>query len=190
MNEKELKISAKNARSAYRYTDGKGKELLESLFGKEVLISNDIRDDIQTFEDAIEVLGDHNQAVIDYYAITDVISAENLIALYQLRVIAEALNEGWRPKFNSQESRFHSWFRIYTKNEYEALSENTKKLCRIVNHSRIHRFPSDCFAFASEQGAATHSCVYSEAGLVFRTIDLANYCGTQFIDIWEKYLFA
>ena len=187
MNEKELKISAKNARIAYRNADEKGKKMLECLFGKEIF-AQDIKDRVKTFTDALRVLG--TPLISDDYFKEQEKFGDDVVAMLKLRVIAEALNEGWRPKFYSQELYFYPRFHIYTKNEYETLDKNTKELCHIINHSHIHRFPTNCFAFACEWSIALRSCVYSDPGLVFRTMDLADYCGTQFIDIWEKYLFA
>ena len=124
--DKELKISAENALAAYNNTDANGRELLEHLFGKEIF-AQDIKDKVKTFEDAVAILGNDNQAVIDYYAIADKTCTDDILAFAKLRVIAEALNEGWKPKFDGDECRYYPWFYIYTKKEYEELDEDEKK---------------------------------------------------------------
>lgn len=186
---KELKISVENARAAYDNTDANGRELLEHLLGKEVF-TQDIKDRVKTFEDAVKVLGNDNQAVIDYYAVADKTCTEDILAMCQLRVIAEALNEGWRPKFDGDECRFYPWFYIYTKKEYEELDEDEKKECRVVGRSGHNANAGGGVAFAGAYVASSFSNAGSGSRLAFKTRELAEYCGKQFIEIWEKWLFA
>ena len=186
---KELKISVENARAAYDNTDANGRELLEHLLGKEIF-AQDIKDRVKTFEDAVKVLGNDNQAVIDYYAVADKTCTEDILAMCQLRVIAEALNEGWRPKFDGDECRFYPWFYIYTKKEYEELDEDEKKECRVVGRSSLNAGAYGGVACASANRASSYSGTYDGSRLAFKTRELAEYCGKQFIEIWEKWLFA
>lgn len=189
MNNKELKTSAEKALAAYNNTDANGRELLEHLFGKELFAPKDIKERVKTFGDAVAVLGNDNQAVIDYYAVADKTCTEDILAMCKLRVIAETLNEGWQPTFAEDETRYYSWFYIYTKQEYEGLDEDEKKECRVVGRSYRHAGAHGGVAYAY----ASHASSFSSAGvgsrLAFRTRELAEYCGKQFIDIWGKYLF-
>lgn len=187
--DKELKISAENALAAYNNTDANGRELLEHLFGKEIF-AQDIKDKVKTFEDAVAILGNDNQAVIDYYAIADKTCTEDILAFAKLRVIAEALNEGWKPKFDGDECRYYPWFYIYTKKEYEELDEDEKKECRVVGRSHVNAIASGGVAYAFANVASSSSSSNGGSRLAFKTRELAEYCGKQFIDIWEKFLFA
>ena len=183
MNEKELKISAENARRAYKYTDDKGKKLLECLFGMENFAMDDIRERIKTFEDAITVLGNDNQTVIDYYKLADANIAEDILAFARLRVITEALNEGWHPQYKGEKS-YYVWLSVFSKSEYDELSEREKK-----NYYKSNVNNNDVYLFVTYASvlAIVHSSSFC---LAFKTKELAKYCGEQFIDIWEKYLFA
>lgn len=135
---KELKISAENALAAYNNTDANGRELLEHLFGKEIF-TQDIKDKVKTFEDAVAILGDEHPLVAQFRVIESSFKeADNnlhLFAYARLVIIAEALNEGWKPKFDGDECRYYPWFYIYTKKEYEELDEDEKKECRVVGRS-------------------------------------------------------
>lgn len=186
---KELKISAENALAAYNNTDANGKELLEHLFGKEIF-AQDIKERVKSFEDAVAILGNDNQAVIDYYAIADKICTEDILAFAKLRVIAEALNEGWRPKFDGDECRYYPWFYIYTKAEYEELDEDEKKKCRVVGRSSSYAYANGGVACAHALYASSYSNSSNGSRLAFKTRELAEYCGKHFIDIWERFLFA
>ena len=187
--DKELKISAENALAAYNNTDANGRELLEHLFGKEIF-AQDIKDKVKTFDDAVAILGNDNQAVIDYYAIAVKTSTEDIIAFAKLRVIVEALNEGWKPKFDGDECRYYPWFYIYTKKEYEELDEDEKKECRVVGRSHNNAGAHGGVVFSSANYASSFSNTTIGSRLAFKTRELAEYCGKQFIDIWERFLFA
>lgn len=186
---KELKISAENALAAYNNTDANGRELLEHLFGKEIF-AQDIKDKVKTFEDAVAILGNDNQAVIDYYAIADKTCTEDILAFAKLRVIAEALNEGWKPKFDGDECRYYPWFYVYTKAEYEELDEDEKKECRVVGRSSNNAYANGGVVYVFANDASSYSSTNTVSRLAFKTRELAEYCGKQFIDIWERFLFA
>lgn len=187
--DKELKISAENALAAYNNTDANGRELLEHLFGKEIF-AQDIKDKVKTFEDAVAILGNDNQAVIDYYAIADKTCTEDILAFAKLRVIAEVLNEGWKPKFDGDECRYYPWLYIYTKKEYEELDEDEKKECRVVGRSYNDANAHGGVVYSGASNASSSSNAYFGSRLAFKTSELAEYCGKQFIDIWERFLFA
>ena len=160
------------------------------MFGKDMFQPKDITERVKCIEDAIKVLGSGNQAVIDYFALCDAPLSEDIIAFAKLRVIAEALNEGWKPKFDSEEYRYYPWFYIYSKDEYDALSEEEKKSCRVVGRSYSNSSADGGVALAHADIASSNSYSYSGSRLAFKTRELAEYCGRQFIDIWVRFLFA
>lgn len=190
---KELKISAENALAAYNNTDANGRELLEHLFGKEIF-AQDIKDKVKTFEDAVAILGDEHPLVAQFRVIESSFKeADNnlhLFAYARLVIIAEALNEGWKPKFDGDECRYYPWFYIYTKKEYEELDEDEKKECRVVGRSGASAHANGGVVFAVADYASSYSSTLVGSRLAFKTRELAEYCGKQFIDIWEKFLFA
>lgn len=192
--EKELKISVENAKAAYDNTDAKGRELLEHLFGKEIFAPKDIKERVKTFEDAVAILGQEHPLVAQYRMIESSFKeADNnlhLFAYARLVIIAEALNEGWKPIFDGEECRYYPWFYIYTKEEYEELSEDEKKECRVVGRSNNYASAYGGVACAGAGNASSSSGTYVGSRLAFRTRELAMYCGKQFIEIWENWLFA
>lgn len=191
--DKELKISAENALAAYNNTDANGRELLEHFFGKEIF-AQDIKDKVKTFEDAVAILGDEHPLVAQFRVIESSFKeADNnlhLFAYARLIIIAEALNEGWKPKFDGDECRYYPWFYIYTKKEYEELDEDEKKECRVVGRSVSNAHAGGGVVYAYANGASSYSYTSLGSRLAFKTRELAEYCGKQFIDIWEKFLFA
>ena len=183
---KELKISAKNALAAYNNTDAKGKELLEHLFGKEIFAPKDIK----TLADAMEALGQGNTLVEEYIAVRDKLHTDtgDLITYLKLRIIVAALNEGWEPQFTTDEYRYYPWFYLYTKEEYDKLDDETKGRCVLRSGSVTN---ASCgFVRCCAYYDASGSSAADGSRLAFKTRELAEYCGKQFIEIWEQWLFA
>ena len=187
--DKELKISAENALAAYNNTDANGRELLEHLFGKEIF-AQDIKGRVKTFTDALRVLGTPEELISDDFFKEQEKLGEDVVAMLKLRVIAEALNEGWRPKFDDDECRYYPWFYIYNKAEYEELDEDEEKECRVVGRSSSYASAYGGVVYTYASGAISSTGAYNGSRLAFKTRELAEYCGKQFIDIWEKFLFA
>ena len=150
----------------------------------------DIKERVKTFDDAVAILGNDNQAVVDYYAIADKTCTEDILAFAKLRVIAEALNEGWKPKFNGDEYRYYPWFYIYTKEEYEELDEEEKKACRVVYRGCSYAGANGGVSYAIAVSVASYASAIVGSRLAFKTSELSKYCGKQFIDIWIDYLFG
>lgn len=186
----QINIQTNNVLDAYKNASNEQKELLENLFGKDIFKPKEIKERVKTFEDACEVLGNDSQTVADYYALADAVGAEDIIAFAQLRVIAEALNEGWKPVFDGESCRYYPWFYIYSKEEYEKLDDEKKAECRFVGRSSSNSDAYGGLVCAYTYNASSGSGTRSGSLLSFKTRELAEYCGKQFIDIWEKFLFA
>lgn len=153
----------------------------------------DITDRIKTFTDACSALGDNHPLVSQYYRAIAAFKyepmTEDLLAYLKLRIICEALNEGWKPKFNSDECRYYPWFYLYSKYEYEKLNEDEKNSCAAsCSYSKSNANVSHLYAGAS--GSASVSNSIRSSRLALKTRELAEYCSKQFINIWCNYLFG
>lgn len=181
--EKEFKISAYDALKAYKNADNYGKKILEDLFGKE-FYKIDIKERVKCLEGAITALGMENQAVKDYYAIARKTSAKDIVAFAKLRVIAEALNEGWIPNSDIWMGNYYTSFLLYTKEEYEKLEDKKKMECLVICRSDKENI------YAEVDSKLAVSYVDSDNKISFKSRELARYCGWQFFDIWKDYLFG
>lgn len=164
---------------AYEKCDDYGKEILEGIFGKEVFSTN-ITDKIKTFVDAVEILGIDNQKVKDYLDLDNRKCAKDIIAFARLRIIAEALNEGWKPKYDILDESYYTSFDFITEEEYEKLNENEKKKCLIFS------LPNKEIKIAIVSSKLSVTCEAFKISLKSR--ELAEYLGKQFIGIWKDYL--
>lgn len=166
---------------------------MTKAFGEEALKSQDIKERIKTFEDAVNAIGEDHPLVAQYKTINSAFKeADNnlhLFAYTRLAIIAEALNEGWRPEYTEDEYRYYPWFGLYTQEEYDDMDDEDKERCRFVGRSS---YSANAYGGLVYAGAGSGSA-YSHAGigsrLAFKSRELAIYCGKQFIEIWINYLF-
>lgn len=178
--ESQFKITDK-VLEAYERCDDYGKEILEGIFGKEAFMT-DIKDKVKTFIDAVEILGRNNQTVNDYYDIANNTCAKDILAFAKLKVIAEALNEGWKPKYDIFDGSYYTSFEVINEEEFERLKENDKKKCL------VYSLPDKEIIFAIVSSKLSIACEAFKIPLKSR--ELAEYLGQQFLDIWKDYIFG
>ena len=138
--------------------EGKKAEWVNSVL---TLVDDDVKVRIKTFEDACNELGENHQYVRAYreWMRISYVECEDVAAYMKLRIITAALNEGWEPQFVKGELRWYVWF------------------SKCVGH-----------VFAHANGAGSNSYADHGVRLAFRTKELAEYCGKQFLYIWADYL--
>ena len=166
-----------------------------------VLVDEEVKDDrpvterIKTFEDACVALNKRAEAgdetagdlLADYESNRDNILCKEMLACMKLFIIVAALNEGWEPKFEKDEYRYYPWFRLYTKDEYEELSEEEKG--RAVLRSGNNANASFGVACVNASNASSYSYAVYGARLAFRTSELALYAGEQFAEEFVDFIF-
>lgn len=172
----------------------------QEVGGKTVLVMVDEKDNrpvaerIKTFEDACNELGADHPMVSVYDALVTRANGEqslaewmgkDVVAFLKLRIITEALNEGWHPKFTEDEYRYYPWFYIYTKEEYDNFSEEEKRRCV----GRASHDANGGLVYSSADSASSYSNTSFGVRLAFSNRDLAEYAGRQFIDIWADFVF-
>ena len=174
----------------------------QEVGGKTVLVMVDEKDNrpvterIKTFEDACNELGEDHPMVSVYDTLVTRANGEqslaewmgkDVVAFLKLRIITEALNEGWHPKFTEDEYRYYPWFYIYTKEEYDNFSEEEKRRC--VGRAGSSASAHGGLVFSDANVASSYSNARYGVRLAFSNRDLAEYAGKQFIDIWADFVF-
>ena len=166
---------------------------MTKAFGEEALKPQDIKERIKTFEDAVNAIGEDHPLVAQYKAITNAFKEDDnnlhLFAYTRIAIIAEALNEGWRPEYTENEYRYYPWFGLYTQEEYDDMDDEDKERCRFVGRSYNYAVANGglVYAYADYGSAVSYTNIGSR--LAFKSRELAIYCGKQFIEIWINYLF-
>lgn len=117
---------------------------------------------VKTFEDACEVLG--IAPLLPDFAGTHSDHQKSLIAHYKLIIIAEALNEGWKPDWsNGKWDKYYPWFDMDDESS-----------------SSSGRFSFDFSVYwRSTSNVGSRLC--------FKSSELARYAGTQFEDLYREY---
>ncbi len=147
-----LEITRQAAIKAHDEASTKGKTLLENLFGKRVF-QKDIKERIKTFDDVIRELGDDPE---EFKNAISIMEEPDEIAYVKLKLIAEALNEGWTPDWSNGE--FDKWYPWFDMNDSSSAGR---------------------FSFGVAGSLGSRSLVGSR--LCFKSKGLATYAGTR---IW------
>jgi hypothetical protein len=156
---KTTQLTDQNVRTLYSIAPDKGKQILESAYGKE-FFSQKITDRVKTVEDAIDILGEQPENIkmlLAYNGIDkDMIAAQTFI---KLTLIARALNQDWKADWtDSNQTKWFPWF----------------------EHS------ASGFRFDGSGYGGTIARTPSR--LCFASSELAAYAGKQFIDLYNQFL--
>lgn len=132
-----MEIKIENAKAALKTADESVKKVLLALLPelKETEAQTDanrpITERVKTFEDACRELGEDHPFVLAYQNTNlrdPEVAEENrdILAYMKLRIIAAALNEGWKPQFTEDEWRWYPWFTLWTEEELSEKSDEWK----------------------------------------------------------------
>lgn len=191
MNNETMSVKRENLLNAYKNANEEQKSFLENLFGMETFKPKDIRERIKTFADALHELGNDNPLVLAYQNTnlrdSDVApDNKDIIAYLKLRIIVAALNEGWEPQFIPGERRWAPYFLLYTKEEIDEMDEEVK--ARVVYRSNSYAYASGGVSYAVAFHDSASVFAYFGSRLAFKSEELADYAGTQFIDIYADFM--
>lgn len=185
-----MEIKKENLVAAYNTADESGKKMLQALFPEaqfetpQTADNRPVTERIKTFADAAKAVGINDpEDWEDGYSDVE----PDILAYFKLRIIVQALNEGWKPQFTTEEWRYYPWFWLYTEQEIEDMDEDEKNDRRMMNTGD---YVTDYAGFASAPSSHVPSSAHAHFGsrLCLKTPELATYCGKQFIGIWADYL--
>lgn len=188
-----MEITQKQIDAAYAVASPEQKKVLDALFGKEEVKDNrPVTERIKTFEDAVNELGDDNPLVVLYNNFLEELpnidenTDGDVLAYLKLRIIVAALNEGWEPKFVKGEYRWAPWFSLLTNEEIDKMDDEDKeKVCRVVGRSSVNALANGGLVCSYACYASSHSHTSLGSRLAFKTSELAEYAGKQFIEIYR-----
>lgn len=119
----------------------------------------DVRDRVKTFADACKELGLDVEGEIPWIEpCNDRHRGTN--AMSKLQIIAEALNESWKPDWD--DSNQYKWFPYFR--------------------------PGSGFCFSRTGYDYTYTCAAVGSRLCFKTEELAEYAGKQFEELYKELL--
>lgn len=198
MTTENITISKDFLLNAYRKAEPAQKELLKELFGADTFAIN-VMDRVKTFQDAVVELGNDNPLVKQYnqfYSEFGDMMDTDIIAYLKLRIITAALNEGWEPQYKKDEYRYYPFFILLSKKEYDELKDDEWKRC--VGRSGVSTAAGCGLVYADTDSGivcggahsdSLYSHSYGDVRLTFKTRELAEYAGKQFLKIWADFVF-
>lgn len=120
-----------------------------------------IMERIKTIHDAVAELGEYDVEVIEFLKLEKAGIGGHILFYQKAVVIAKALNEGWLPNWNdSNECKYFPWFNM----------------------------GSSSGGFSFNYCAYWYTNSYVGSSLCFKSHELAEYAGKQFIEIYEKFM--
>lgn len=153
-----IEIKKENVLKAYKKANQTGKDLLENLFGKNVIQAK-ITDRIKTIDDACNELG-INTSIFENMADIDGVEDSGSIDFLKATIITKALNEGWKPNWeDTSEYKWFPWFKM-----------------------------KSGFGFSGSDCTYAYSNTHVGSRLCFKSEELATYAGKQFESIYKNYL--
>lgn len=145
-----LTINKTDFLNAYKKATGAVKTSLAKLVPTEVL-NGKITDKVKSFEDACKVL----KMKVPVFAKTD---SKDEVAFRKLKVIIQALNEGWKPNWkDSNEYKYYPWWDM-----------------------------DGGFSLFFVRGL--FRCTYVPSCLCFKNEELAQYAAKQFLSIYKDFI--
>lgn len=186
MNNETMNVKRENLLNAYKNANDEQKAFLENIFGAETFKPKDIRERIKTFHDAYCALGNEHPFVIAYEKFVNEYDADecDVTTFLKLRIIVAALNEGWEPQFIPGEYRWAPYFVLYT--EIDEMDEETKARVVFRSSSSADAYGGVSYAYAGSDSA--YVSAYIGSRLAFKSEELAEYAGKQFIDLYADFM--
>lgn len=156
---------------------------------------------IRTMTDVLEELGSDHPLVAQYRHFLDTTDPEQrddyTATVLQLRMICEALNEGWHASAKPDEWRYWPWFCLYKSKEdaeryklsYEEIIEVPEAVRGVLFGGAADNGSYAGFVYADTYGALSYAFAYVGSRLCFKSSELAMHAARHFHDLWMKYYF-
>jgi len=189
-----IEFSKEALADIYANCNAAGRKAIRNELGDKLSEILPVTTRVKTLDDAIAELGDDNPAVKAYRSIKYGYSISekdpetaDIIAYATLRVITEALNEGWKPQFTQGERRWYAWYDLISKEDLDEMSEEEK--CRVVGRANFNAYAYGGLVYSYAYNVSTFSSTYFGSRLAFKNEELAEYAAKQFIDIYADFCF-
>lgn len=187
-----LELTSDQLVAIYRGSNIESRKAIKEALGDKFSTELPIQERIKTFEDAMAELGDEHPAVRSYNSVKYGYAADkepDIMAYLKLRIITTALNEGWTPQFTKDERRWYAWYDLLDKEDLDDMTEEEKKERRVVGRASSNANANGGLVFSNAYGASTYSGTVVGSRLAFKSEELAEYAGKQFIEIYADFCF-
>ena len=191
-----IEFSDEQLVALYRTGGDEARKAIKEALGDEFSELIPVTKRVQTLDDAVRELGDDQPAVKAWRSIKYGYSVSekdpdtaDIMAYVTLRVITEALNEGWKPQFTEGERRWYAWYDFLTKEEVEGMSDEEKEERRVVGRANNNAFANGGLVYSYAYSVSAVSSTNNGSRLAFKNEELAEYAAKQFGDIYADFCF-
>lgn len=191
-----IEFSDEQLVALYRTGGDEARKAIKEALGDEFSELIPVTKRVQTLDDAVRELGDDQPAVKAWRSIKYGYSVSekdpdtaDIMAYVTLRVITEALNEGWKPQFTEGERRWYAWYDFLTKEEVEGMSDEEKEERRVVGRANNNASAYGGLVYSGAGLVSTRSYAFFGSRLAFKNEELAEYAAKQFGDIYADFCF-
>lgn len=191
-----IEFSDEQLVALYRTGGDEARKAIKEALGDEFSELIPVTKRVQTLDDAVRELGDDQPAVKAWRSIKYGYSVSekdpdtaDIMAYVTLRVITEALNEGWKPQFTEGERRWYAWYDFLTKEEVEGMSDEEKEERRVVGRAYNYANAYGGLVYSNAYNVSTNSYTNFGSRLAFKNEELAEYAAKQFGDIYADFCF-
>lgn len=143
---RQLVITDEKAKELYKTASAEFKSVLEETFGKDFFVE-DIRDKVKTIPDSIRIYRINHSDVAGITVYLSKGHTRYVRAFISALAIAEALNEGWEPDWNSSDAKYKI---VSYRNNIQSTYDNSQNNGMIYFKSKelaeyfIKQFPDIC----------------------------------------------
>ena len=191
-----IEFSDEQLVALYRTGGDEARKAIKEALGDEFSELIPVTKRVQTLDDAVRELGDDQPAVKAWRSIKYGYSVSekdpdtaDIMAYVTLRVITEALNEGWKPQFTEGERRWYAWYDFLTKEEVEGMSDEEKEERRVVGRASDNAIAYGGLVYSGAVSGSAFSGSNYGSRLAFKNEELAEYAAKQFGDIYADFCF-
>ena len=191
-----IEFSDEQLVALYRTGGDEARKAIKEALGDEFSELIPVTKRVQTLDDAVRELGDDQPAVKAWRSIKYGYSVSekdpdtaDIMAYVTLRVITEALNEGWKPQFTEGERRWYAWYDFLTKEEVEGMSDEEKEERRVVGRASDNAIAYGGLVYSGAVSGSAFSGSHFGSRLAFKNEELAEYAAKQFGDIYADFCF-
>ena len=187
-----LELTSDQLVAIYRGSNIESRKAIKEALGDKFSTELPIQERIKTFEDAMAELGDEHPAVRSYNSVKYGYAADkepDIMAYLKLRIITTALNEGWTPQFTKDERRWYAWYDLLDKEDLDGMTEEEKKERRVVCRASYSAYACGGLVCSYANVASSLSSAGYGSRLAFKSEELAEYAGKQFIEIYADFCF-
>lgn len=170
--------------------------ILQLVDDKETNEQKDITERIKTIYDAVNELAQRagngdceaKRLIDEYICYTSKKTSTDLLAYLQLRIITAVLNEGWKPQFTEDESRWYPYFILWTEDELKDKSDEWKDDHKLLRCGGLADAGSYCGVTCSNSGGEWSSTdAYIGSRLAYKTEALAVFAGLTFAPVYARF---